>query len=455
MNGKLTDNTQQTETAKPEFSAWLPPPFADPGYRPGQHLSGKLAAIQNILPLPIEQVDLPDSLAQANLTESVLAASDSKAVIRLAHMLTSRQLNLVFPLLASAGPDKRPGLLSERLNLIVRERACPTLYASGWLTFQKHFPCPAVAHALAVLCKILEIKQSSDSIQPSTIVRPPIRQWPRISQLALPDSRQFIRRLIHLAEGRGLSLEQMMRQYKIHDDMPLGAELITQSFLTGDARFYRGGQHLFAKALQLVGNDAQAALINHFFSLSELPQGIYNRYCQEIFRRIGNPADDHPVWDLVKPKYCYAFQEWVLAATIGSHCRQQPEKARLYLRYIHAVQQVEHWDENTLLIQFPGFIVADCRQHPLLSICYDQPEAAAGHPFELATGEFNPNPASPAIPHRQVEDAIRRANLAGVVGLPFDAEGIRLTGIFLDLNLKRKQRRWRDLLPSQPPQQPQ
>lgn len=454
MKGKLADNPRQTEPANPDFSVWLPAAYADPGYRPGQHLSGRLAAIQSILPLPIEQVDSPDTQAQAGLAESIMAASDSKAVIRLAHRLTSRQLNLVFPLLASAGPDKRPSLLVERLNLIVRERACPTLYASGWLTFQKYFPCPAVAHALAVLCKILEIKHKTRLDQPATSVQPPVRQWPQISQLASPDSRQFIRRLIHLAAERGLSLEQMMRQYRINDDRPFGTELITQSFLNGDARFYRGGQHLFAKALLQVGNEAQAALINHFFSLSDLPQGIYNRYCQEIYRRVGDPADDHPVWDLVKPKYCYAFQEWILAATIGSHCRHQPEKAHLYLRYIHAVQQVEHWDENTLLIHFPGFIVADCRQHPLLAICYDQPDNAAGHPFELATGEFNPNPANPAIPHRQVEDAIRRANLAGVVGLPFDAEGIRLTGIFLDLNLKRKQRRWRDLLPAQPPQQP-
>ena len=31
-------------------------------------------------------------------------------------------------------------LLAERLILIIRERACPTLYTSGWLTFQKYYP---------------------------------------------------------------------------------------------------------------------------------------------------------------------------------------------------------------------------------------------------------------------------------------------------------------------------
>ena len=454
MNGKLADNPRRPVPADPDFTIWLSGGCAAPGYNPGQQLSDRLAAIKSILPLPIEQIYSPDLPAQTELADKVLAARDSQAVIQLAHELASRELNLVFPLLSSAGSVKRPSLLAERLNLIVRERACPTLYVSGWLTYQKYYPCPAVAHALSVLCKILEIKQSAGHGQPSTSVQPPGREWPRISQLALPDSRQFVRRLINLAAERGLSLEQMMQQYKIHDGMPFGAELITQSFLTGDASFYRGGQHLFAKALQQAENDVQAALINHFFSLSDLPQAIYNRYCQEIYLRIGKPADEHPLWDLVKPKYCDAFQEWVLAATIGTHCRHQPEKAHLYLRYIHAVQQVEHWDENTLLIHFPGFIIVDCRQHPQLALCYDQSEVADGHPFELATGEFNPNPANPAIPHRQVEDAIRRVNLAGVVGLPFDAEGIRLTGIFLDLNLKRKRFRWRDLLPAQPPEQP-
>ena len=71
--------------------------------------------------------------------------------------------------------------------------------------------------------------------------------------MASPDARQFIRRLIHLAADRGLSLEQLMRQYKIQDDLPLGTELIARSFLTGDARFYRGGQQLFAKALRKSG----------------------------------------------------------------------------------------------------------------------------------------------------------------------------------------------------------
>ncbi len=395
------------------------------GYFPGQHLTSRLSAIRKILPLPLEQISNPDPVAEAALSQKILAATDSLAVVQLAHILTSRELDLVFPLLAAAGPVKRPSPLSSRLTLIIRERACPSLYTSGWLTFQKYFPCQPVAQALTLLCKILEIKQQTRS--------------DLIVQLVSPDSRHFVRRLLRRASEQEMTLYLLMQQYQIHANMPLGAELIAQSFLNGDVSLYQDSQQLFAKALQQASADTQTALLHHFLNLSGLPPNVYNRYCQEIYRQYGDPKSGHSIWSQLKSQDCQVFHEWVLAATIGSHCRRQPDKARLFQRYAHNILQIEHWDAQTILIHFPDFIIADNREYPLLALYYDQDEIE-GHPFELATSEFSPNPADPAIPHRQIEDAIRRSDRQGVIGLPFDAEGIRMTLVFLDLCLLKKSR---------------
>ena len=209
--------------------------------------------------------------------------------------------------------------------------------------------------------------------------------------------------------------------------------------LTDDPAVFDGNHKLFGNTLRHASTAQQSELLHHFFGLKKLPEPVRNRYCQQIYRVFDDPAADHPIWSQVKVKDRQAFQDWVLAANVGTHCRQMPEKARLYIGYSDFITSIEHWDADTLLIYFPDFVIADSRLQPDLAVCYSR--TGIGNPFELATGEFNPNPADPAIPRRPIEQAIRSGDFSGVIGLPFDREGIRLTAVMLDMRLRGNGRR--------------
>ncbi len=416
----------QTAPPAEEAEAGEAPPREDS--REGKSFQASLATSRSLLPLPEEMVHEADTEAGDRLAARINAAGLGQATIRLAHELTGRELRLIFPLLAGRGdPDMRSGKFPDKLYLIVRERACPSLYLNGWIIFQQTYPCPAVARALSILCGILEIKRETGSA-PTT---------PLISDLAAPDARHFIRHLMRALSHNQMSLDDFMKQYQVSGEWPFGAALIGECFLRQNDGLYEGGQPQFSLILGRVDLELQAALLRRLFSQTDLPSGIRNRYYQTIYRQFGDPAAGHPVWDQMKKKEVEAFRRWVVAATIGSHCRKSPEKARFYLRYANRICQVESWDDNTLLLYFPGFVIADDRRQPLLALYYDQPQPTV-HPFGLSGTEQKQNPASLEIPHRRVEDAIRRASSQGIVGLPFDEEGIRYSGVFLDFCLHEK-----------------
>ena len=165
----------------------------------------------------------------------------------------------------------------------------------------------------------------------------------------------------------------------------------------------------------------------------------------DLYKRFGSPDDDHAIWRQLRKHDRAVFRQWVIAATIGSHCRQasQAAKARLYLKYVSRIARVVRHDDQTLLIYFTDFMVADTRQQPLMAMYYDNPQQLE-KPFHDLTDQ----PADLAVPHRQVDDAIRRASRQGVVGLPFDEEGIKLTSRFLDFVLQDSPGPSRSIMPS-------
>ena len=404
---------------------------------PGSKLKQSLLAARKILPLPLEQIQSADPAALSDLTHKIDLPEKTKDVIPLAHTLSSRELNLVFPLLAAvataAAPDgaaaRQARAIIDRLLLIVRERASPSLYRSGWLTYQLHYPCQPLARALTILCRILEIRLQTGAIK----ARPGDGKLNLISRLAVPSARQFSQRLLRAMSEQGISLDMMLQEYSVLSDSALGAELTAKSLLTADAAILDGSHKLFGQALKHAPAESQISLLHHFFSLRKLPDQIHNRYCQQIYRVFGSPDSDQPIWRQLKSKDRQLFADWVRDATIGSHCRHNPEKARLYLAYSDYIRKVVHWDSNTLLIHFADFIIADSKLRPDQAISY--PKTANPHPFELAGGEFNPDPTDPAIPRRPVAAAIRQSSFAGNIGLPFDPKDIRLTAIYLEMRL--------------------
>ncbi|HBP37430.1 MAG TPA: hypothetical protein DD640_01560 [Clostridiales bacterium] len=414
--------------------------------RPGRQMAASLDSIRSILPLPREQLAAPDPVAQAAIAARFRAAATDEAVASLSYQLTSRELQQLFPLLAVTTPRGQSARqLAGRLARAIQIRACPTLYVSGWLLFQQHYPnVRPVAKTLARLGRTLGRRPPVISPQPSaqpsakTVAQPdPLETPAPITRLAAPDSPWFLLHLLKCITASGLTLLQFMRQYQIHSDLPFGVELIARSFLAGGSASYSDNHRLFGLILRQAAPTVQISLLHHFFQQDGLPAKIRNRCFQQIYRQFGDLAAGNPVWQKLRARDVRIYQEWVKAATLGSHCRKSPQKARLYLRYAPAILRIEPWDENTLLIHFPDFLIADSRVNPHQALYYARPESG-GNPFPLAHEKFNPNPADPAIPHRQVEDVIRSNSFQGIVGLPFDPDGIRLTGIFLNLLLGDK-----------------
>jgi hypothetical protein len=427
------------------------PIFTSP---PDSRLAVHLKAIRLQLPLPLERIRLPDPAALSRLREKIAAAASDKAALRLlADELGSLEIASLFALLIQGGTSTR---LARRITQIIVLRACPTLYRYGWLTWQIHYPSPPVAGALAALCRQLAARPAAGVQQAANL--------PLISQIVAPDTRQFIRCLVDRLVLIGLSLDAFMRQYQLDAASPLGQSVIAAYFTdeNAPAYVYRQNGAYFSQYLSQASLSQQAVLLAHFLNRTAIEPEERNLFCQLVYRQIGSPAPigsyrpaaallagdfppgnepvvpepPHAVWGKLSSHDVRLFLDWVNAATIGSHCREQPDKARLYLQYADRIVRLEAWDSETLLIVFPGFLIADSRKQPHLALYYEQTGQPAGRPLDLAGSPYNQGPAYAAIPHRQVEDAVRHLNFRGIIGLRFDPQGIQLTQAFLSLRLK-------------------
>ncbi|MDW7659162.1 MAG: hypothetical protein SCM11_18490 [Bacillota bacterium] len=407
----------------------------------GSKMAASHTAIRKRFPLPHELLEPTDAEERDRLAIIIETTPVGRPIIDLAHQLTSRDLRLIFPLLAEPlRPDARSEHYHDKLYLIIRERACHSLYRYGWAIFQQTFPYVPVARGLATLCSILEIKLTSAAMQTPAAKPTQVElnwQPPLISYLAQPDSRHFADQLLKAMGKLKLPLERFMKQYEIDPELPLGGTLVGQCFISGDAGLFTGSHLQFQQALAHAGSDIQVTLIKRLFSMNDLEADTANRYFQVVYRLFGEPAGGHPIWSLLRKKDAVTFQKWITAATIGSHCRKSKAKARFYLRYAELVQEIERWDDTTIILHFPGFIIVDERQQPLFSLYYEQdnPEVL---PFDFRQASGDQNPGSTVVPHRRVEDAVSRASTDGPVGLLFDEEGMRISAAFIDYCLCQK-----------------
>jgi hypothetical protein len=407
----------------------------------GSRMAASHAAIRKRFPLPHELLEPTDTEEKDRLAIIIETTPVGRPVIDLAHQLSSRDLRLIFTLLAEPlRPDARSEHYHDKLYLIIRERACHSLYRYGWAIFQQTYPYAPVARGLAILCSILEIKLTSAAIQiPAAKPAAAKLDWqpPLISHLAQPDSRHFADQLLKAMGRLKLPLERFMKQYEIDPELPLGGTLVGRCFISGDAGLFTGSHQQFQQALAHAGSDIQVTLIKRLFGMNSLDADTANRYFQVIYRLFGEPAGGHPIWSLLRKKDAMTFQKWITAATIGSHCRKNKAKAHFYLRYAELVQEIERWDDTTIILHYPGFIIVDDRQQPLFSMYYEQndPEVL---PFDFRQASSDLNPGSTIVPHRRVEDAVSRASTDGPIGLLFDEEGMRISATFIDFCLFQK-----------------
>jgi hypothetical protein len=406
--------------------------------KPGWLLAEKVKAARLLLPTPAERVLQPDQDALDSLAAKIAAQPDNRSIRHLAVELTGTEVAMLFPLLGMPDTNSR---LAGKIQNLIEARACPSLYASGWAIWQHVYPHPAVARTLAALCRILAHGQkhgrksrpnSGGKFQAGLLP-------PMINQILSPDSHLFVNHLVDRIIRLDTGLETFFREYQVKLESPLGLALGVRFFLVGPTAVFVSDKAILAKILNQIPLSGQAALISRFLAAAEIDPVGRNQVSQLIYSNFGAPdaaaSARHPVWHQSKPQEIKIFQRWVIAATIGSHCRDHPQRARFYLDYAQAIEKLERWDNETLLIHFPGFTLADSRSQPGLAMYYDPPQPG-GQPFGFASRHAPPGPASKSIPHRQIDDAVRVMNFRGVIGLPFDEEGIQLSRIFLDLRLK-------------------
>ena len=389
-----------------------------------------LDRVRTLLPLPHEMLQQAETEEKDRLAIIIETTAVGRPIIDLASRLSSRDLRYIFPLLAETAETGRlPAHFHEKLYLIIRERASYSLYRYGWSVFQQDFPSLPVGRGLAVLCGILEIREKSGQLQERAGKQARGRLLPPalISYLAAPDSRRFVDHLLHALNRRQVSLDQFFKQYTIAADQPLGSALIGQCFLKGQAALYVESHRLFDLALPQVPAALQQEMVSRLLAVS-LDPVTKTQYLQVIYRHFGDPGGGHPIWHQLRRKDVLAYHSWVIAATIGRHCQGRKAKIHFYQRYAALVQHVEAWDQDTLIMSFGAFLIVDDRRMPLFALYYDQDT--------LGTHQSGDNaPGGTAVPHRHVEDAVRRGSTRGPVGLVFDEKGLRISASFLDFCL--------------------
>ncbi|NCC85487.1 MAG: hypothetical protein EOM03_15375 [Clostridia bacterium] len=381
-------------------------------------------------PRPVEAIeyDQPDEIS--HFLELVQETRTTAEAINLAKHLPARAVQLIFPALALPGSGELPAKTVDRLLIILRERACPSLYPKAWVIWQQHFPSPLLSKALTVLCGILTIKQASNK-SPLLARMPLITTWVDIHGTSTS------RRLITNLAQKQLSLKEVMTNGAIVPDWPFGRAVLADAFLTGTAALFCEAIDHLETIFQAASSENRARIMRHFLELDGLPDTALQRAHVVFYRTCDEPGSASPVWQILGTRERKAFASWITRAKIGSHCLAQPEKAHFYLRYANWIRRVEAWDEQTLLIYFDTFVIADDIRYPDQALLYFSSEPNP-HPGGLANPDRTLSPASPAIAHRRMESAIQQGDLTGIIQLLFDPEAMKQARVLLEYALQKK-----------------
>lgn len=385
-------------------------------------LATVLQEVRQQLPYPeeLESVTEPDALKQLAV-ELMRPASQAK-LLAWAQVLPSRKLMLMFPLLAM---QEQRSELTDRLNTVLRERACISLLRIGYVTFQRHYPQPLVAAAVDSVWQILQIRG--------------VRHDPILQDLLPLTSRSLINRTCRRVLDQRLSLSEFINYYHIDPKLPFGATLCAQLFRNSNKEVYTDSALLFEESLLQAEPKEQAVLLNRFLQQEKLAPEVFDQYCQIIYDRCGGPETGQPLWELIRPKERSRFETWLQDATIGSHFRSNPEYARFFLRFRNYIQSASEQNRNTLLIRFPKFTVTHSHRWPDTAMYRSlvlEPDDVGYPKPDPADNLKGISPADPRRPHRLPEEALRLAATGGQVLLLLDPAGSKQSAVFLEFALR-------------------
>ena len=420
--------------------------FQKPGPQQLKRVQDNLA---RDFPLPIEAVERITDEEITELITQVNLLGSSADIVQLARHLQPAALDLLFPALILAGMDEmsRPSRTIDKILLILRERACPSLYPKAWIIFQRHYPHPQVTRALAILCGIVEIKRSAAGAAKPAVAtalrsatgdqsaRPKAAQLPLITNLIDLSGQSHGRKLVARLAGQPMTMSEFFERYAVNPDWPFGQAILFATFSTGTASQFSDQiarlDGIFSKA----DRKGQIQILKHFLTLTNLPPDIRQQAHVIFYTQIGAPGSPSEIWNDLAERERKVFSSWAGRARIGSHCLATPNKASFYLRYADRIQRVEQWDAETILIHFGRFVIADDRRFPEQALFYAE-AVPSPHPAGLAEPDRRLSPGHPAIAHKQVAEILQQGEVRGIVQLYFDDEGIKQAGVLLDFALQ-------------------
>jgi hypothetical protein len=395
-----------------------------------------MAAARIRLPLPSE-IQAGSDQDMSVFIDGLRTAVSNADIIARAHLLNQQEIRMIFP--ALAGLESSDKKLQDRIFLLIRERASMSMYNSGWLIFQQSPDNQIVQRALALLCSILEIKRQTYPREPKyESAKLPAGELPLISQILPPNSRQFAKRLSLALAARRLKTKDFAKQYGLQAETRLAAELSALELIAG-RNFDKENILKFEHAIRLSGDQLRAELVQSFLNTQNISDLEFQSFCPLIRRELGAPWEDNLIWQQIKDREKAIYSQWCVRNSIETHCRDLEAKQSFYLRYLDKIDRIEQWSDDTILIYFDYFVLADNKQNPDTAMYYGRKQATE-HPYELAGGlaETEParDPASISVPHITCEEAISKAETGKIVVLYFNEAELRCSGAFLDFCLQ-------------------
>ncbi len=207
--------------------------------RPTERGQGRFASLQEALAFSRDRFPLPKEIQlrqkpehQTWLLSQVQACHNEQALRRFAYSLSTQELAILFPCLASL----KTGSAIDKLLRIIALRASHYLYLQGWITLQYAYPRSTVQKGLALLCEILEDKtlrrQNLTDLDYQGLMLGSDRfDWASvrlISEISLPNTRHFMSTIIKYLRDSGLTGAEFFQRYGIYRDLALGQAIISQ-----------------------------------------------------------------------------------------------------------------------------------------------------------------------------------------------------------------------------------
>lgn len=411
-------------------------------------LDSALEKARKRLPIPRELADCKyDDDMLSRLIDKLDQVNSTADVIRLARTLKVSELRYVFPALKLEQAQNKQ--IQDRLFILIRERACHTMYNTAWNCFQQTPDEPVLQRAFALLCNILQIKQeTSQELTFSNILKPgnikkdqPLQDlklgtMPLVSELATPDNKNFTKRLSLVLAERGYDLNAFFHDYGVLPETALAADLISQSFLNRQ-HYTQQDLNLFHKSLEQASSQTQAELTESLLTATDIQPDVFDEYCRLIYQKYGAIDEEHAIWQNIKETAKQTYRHWLITAAIRTHCRTNPAKNRFYRRYFDFIISAKAFSNDTLLIYFDNFVIADNRKSLDTAMYYGSGRASE-HPLEIDDeAEQNKDPASQTIPHISCEQAISSNNTDDIVMLYFNQAQIKNSSAFIDFCLQQ------------------